>query len=197
MLKWFKKHSFVYTLGILLVLGAAVMMTGCGDMAVNPSNGGDDPAVVNNTGHGKDGAAINNGGASQTGLIRMLLNVVEETTTEVVGVLGGTVDVVVGSGQTKLQVPSGAVEEAVAIEMSVTQTEVRGRYVTEYEFGPHGLEFNKATTLSLQLPYANGTWVALRWFNPDSGQWELQARNQVRNGKVEFSIYHFSKYGIS
>ena len=197
MFKQWKARSVFFTVGILLLLGVAVMMTGCGDMAVNPSNNGDDPAIVHNTGKGQDGAAINNGGASQTGLIRMLLNVVEETTTEVVGLLGGTVDVIVSTGETKLVVPSGAVDEAVAIEMSVTQTEVRGRYVTEYEFGPHGLEFNKATTLSLQLPYANGTCVALRWFNPDSGQWELQARNQVRNGKVEFSIYHFSKYGIS
>ena len=84
-----------------------------------------------------------------------------------------------------------------SIDMKVTQTEVRGRFYTEYEFGPHGLEFNKATTLRLPLPYANGTWVTLRWFNPDSDQWEVQERKQVRSGKVEFSIYHFSKYGIN
>lgn len=195
-MKWLKNRPLAYTLGLLFMAGAAGLLTGCGDMATGPGST-DDPVVVHNTGNGKDASGTSNGGVTQTGLIRTLLNVVEETTTEVVSVAGGVVDVVVSTGETKLVVPSEALDEAVAIEMSVTQTESRGRYYTEYEFGPHGLEFNKATTLRLPLPYANGTWVALRWFNPDTNQWELQERKQVRNGRVEFSLYHFSKYGIS
>jgi len=194
---WMKTRTLAYTMGLMLMVGAMGVLTGCGDMATGPNTGTDDPVVVGNTGKGQDGNTVNNGNVTQTGLIRTLLNVVEEGTNEVVGVLGGVVDVVLPTGQTKLIVPSGAVDGAVNIEMSVRQVEVGGRYNTEYEFGPHGLEFNKATTLRLPLPYANGTWVTLRWFNPDSGQWELQERKQVRNGSVEFSIYHFSKYGIS
>lgn len=197
MIKEMKKHSLSWTLGLLLMVGAVGMLTGCGDMSTGPDSGADDPVVVTNTGKGEDGAVVNNGDVTQTGLIRFVLNTVEETTTEVVGLFGGVVDVVVPSGQTKLIVPSGAVDDAVAIDMKVTQTEVRGRFNTEYEFGPHGLEFNKATTLRLPLPYANGTWVTLRWFNPDTNQWELQERRQVRSGTVEFSIHHFSKYGIN
>lgn len=196
-MKWMKNRTLLYTIGLLLSVGAIGLLTGCGDMATGPSSGTDDPVVVGNTGKGQDSNSINNGGATQSGLVRQLFNVVEETTIEVVNAVGGVVDVVVATGETKLVVPSGALDEAVAIDMKVTQVETRGRCYTEYEFGPHGLEFNKATTLSLALPYDDGTWVALRWFNPDTDQWELQERQQVSNGRVEFSIYHFSKYGIS
>ncbi len=196
-MKWMKTRTLAYTMGLLLMVGAVGLMTGCGDMATGPNSGTDDPVVVHNTGKGQDVNATNNGGATQSGLIRSLLNVVEEGSNEVVGVVGGVVDVMLPTGETKLIVPSGAVDEAVNIEMSVRQVEVNGRYITEYEFGPHGLEFNKATTLSLSLPYADGTIVSLRWFNPDTNQWELQQRQRVWNGKVSFSIYHFSKYGIS
>jgi hypothetical protein len=192
-----QNKTLAYTVGLLLTVGAVGLLYGCGEQPTGPTMGNDDPAVTHNLGKGQDTKAANNGNVSQAGLLRQLLTVVEETTTEVVGELGGVVRVVVSSGETELTVPSEAVDGTVAIEMSVTQTESRGRFYTEYEFGPHGLEFNKATTLSLALPYANGTVVSLRWFNPDSDQWELQERSLVRNGKVEFSVYHFSKYGIS
>ncbi len=83
------------------------------------------------------------------------------------------------------------------IEMEVTQVKAGNQYFTQYEFGPHGLEFNKSTTLSLVLPYPDGKLVSLRWFNPERNQWELQETKPVRSGKVEFSVNHFSKYGIS
>ena len=192
-----RSKTLAYTLSLFLMVVVLGLMAGCGEQPTGPSMGNDDPVVVHNSGKGQDAKTTNNGNATEAGLLRQLLTTVEETTTEVVGELGGVVAVVVASGETKLTVPSEAVEGAVAIEMSVTQTESRGRFYTEYEFGPHGLEFNKATTLSLALPYSNGTLVSLRWFNPDTNQWELQERERVSNGRVEFSVYHFSKYGIS
>jgi hypothetical protein len=183
------------------MVGAVGVLTGCGDMATGPNSGTDDPVVVGNTGKGQDGNTVNNGDVTQTGLLGEvvggLLNVVEESVTKVVGRVGGTLSTELTSGQTKFVVPFGALNGPVQIELEATQAKIGEQYITVYEFGPHGLEFNKATKLSLLLPYAEGTIVTFRWFNPETNQWEVQARKPVRNGKVEFSVNHFSKYGIS
>lgn len=197
MLKKIKKHTLAYTIGLLLMVGAVGLLTGCGEQPTGPSVGVDDPVVIHNTGKGQDLRATNDGGVVQSGLIGGLVTVVEKTVSGVVGVAGGTLSTTLTSGQTKLIIPSGALDEAVRIDMYVKQTKPGERYYTEYEFGPHGLVFNTPSTLGLSLPYADGTVVSLRWFNPQTNEWEWQASKSVRNGKVEFSVYHFSKYGIS
>lgn len=200
-MKWMTRNAFAYTIGLLLMVGAVGLIAGCGDMATGPNSGNDDPVVVHNTGKGQDADATNNGNVTLSGLIGDVVDgvvtVVEESVTKVVGRVGGTLATEVTSGDSKFILPFGALNGPVVIEMDVTQVKVGEQYFTQYEFGPHGLVFNKATKLNLELPYENGRVVSLRWFNPETEKWELQESRQVQNGKVEFKVYHFSKYGIS
>lgn len=199
-MNWMKKNTLAYTVGLLLAVGAVGLLTGCGDMATGPNSGTDDLVVVHNIGKGNDGTTIN-GGTTQAGLIGELLNgvvgLVNKSASRVVGILGGTVEVPLLAGPSKLVIPAGAVNSPQSITMNVVQAKVGNCYFTEYEFGPHGLVFNKPTQLTISLPYANGTMVTLRWLNPQTGQWEVQATRAVGAGKVQFQVYHFSKYGIS
>ncbi|MCP4632700.1 MAG: hypothetical protein GY855_07215 [candidate division Zixibacteria bacterium] len=74
-----------------------------------------------------------------------------------------------------------------------------------YNFGPDGKEFDVPTTLKLEIaaledynPKAKPFIGAeLRLYNPQTRQWELQEiDNSIEDGFVEFSIDHYSRYGI-
>ena len=185
-----KKPILLSLLGILLVSSVVGLFTGCGDMPTAPGNGGDGSSWEQS-----------NGGVHQSGLAGDLLggavNVVLKTVEKVIGVLGGTLDLTLDSGPTRLAIPAGALDGPVAIKMSAEQKKTWRGYYTEFDFGPDGLVFNKPSSLSLTLPYPDGKMVACYWYNPSTGKWDWQESQPVKNNKVVFSILHFSKYGIS
>ena len=67
-----------------------------------------------------------------------------------------------------------------------------------YDFGPDGLVFAEDCTLLLDTRLPEGTVLNLYWFNPDTGEWEVEQRGEAdQKGIVKFQIHHFSKYAIS
>ena len=177
-MKRLKKTFLLYGLGLLVAAGAVGLLTGCGDLPTAPLNTGDDGGKFSNAG-------------------RLAAFPLEEEVEKLVGILGGTLDVALGSGPSNLTIPADALNGPVIITMSAEQTKTSGGYYTEFDFGPDGLVFNKPSSLSLTLPYPDGKMVACYWYNPSTGKWDWQESQPVKNNKVVFSIRHFSKYGIS
>lgn len=70
------------------------------------------------------------------------------------------------------------------------------------EFGPHGLNFNKAVNIELSYKMAdlsdvNEDDLKLFYYNEDSGLWELIGGEVKKNRKViKAKIWHFSRYAI-
>ncbi len=196
-----KTRILALLVGLVTVVLSLGLFAGCGDQPLAPVSPNDNPIVVTNTGHDKDGKPVVDRGVDQAGLLTDIASgtvvTVEKTTSKLVSVLGGTLETTLPSGATRFHVPVGGVDELVRIDMKVKQTKIDKKYCTMYEFGPKGLEFNRTSTLTLLLPYPEGTVVTLRWFNPGTGQWEVQDSKPVRFGRVQFGVWHFSKYGIS
>lgn len=196
-----KNRILAFALGLVVMVVAMGLFSGCGDQPLAPTGASDDPVVVNNTGKGTDGTAINGGSVDPAGVIRDvvrgLLIAVERSTSKIVGVLGGTLGVTLPSGEARFTIPPNALVRLVRIDMDVTQLKSQGRFFTCFDFGPDGLVFNQPSLLTLSLPYPEGTSVSLYWLNPATGQWEVQEVKTVRAGKVQFLIHHFSKYGIN
>lgn len=113
-----------------------------------------------------------------------------------VGVSGGLLAFTVDGLAVSINVPTGAVSENVdiTVDAKVVKTLLGPIYL--FDFGPDGLVFNKPITLRQPMP-AGQRYAFLYYFNPDTKVWELQQAVKVINGYASFSIYHFSKYGIS
>ncbi len=113
-----------------------------------------------------------------------------------VGVSGGLLEITVDGLAVSIDVPKGAVSEDVdiTVDAKVVKTLLGPIYL--FDFGPDGLIFNTPITLRQPMP-ASQRYAFLYYFNPDTKLWELQQAVKVVNGYASFSIYHFSKYGIS
>ena len=107
---------------------------------------------------------------------------------------------VVKSAHAQVEVPAGALEEAVEIEVRARDDAPPGAVGTAYEFGPDGLQFAAPVTIRVEvnvsdLPdgiaitelrlarWTEGAWIALE----DSGAEEAEA--QVWGGTDHFSTY--------
>lgn len=102
-------------------------------------------------------------------------------------------------------VPDDAVDGAVEISCSPTAYYTASGPVYVFQFGPKGIKFKKATTLSLKMRAfkkfkpRNGEFVGaeLYYFDPDIQDWKLQeVDTDISDGEVDFEIYHFSRYAI-
>ncbi len=118
---------------------------------------------------------------------------------------GGQIDLNWGSSKNQLIVPPGAVNKRLFIEVRTSFTRENlstGQNFFEFEFSPDGTKFNTPATLVIQARALNrllgdGGVIKLYWYNPDTSQWEVEQSAHVRNGRVEFQIAHFSKFGVS
>jgi len=114
---------------------------------------------------------------------------------KLIGLVGGTLQIPVGQETSRLYVPFGALDLSLLISAKAICGENRkGEILTEYEFWPDGLIFNRYSYLEHRTKSEDGTPVELWWYNPDKANWELVQKGIVSSGKFNFSIQHFSKY---
>lgn len=188
-----KRPLIAIMMGILIIAGAVGFVAGCGEQPLAPiTHDGGGGSVVDPK-HG-------GGDANSAGLLRDVVgvvNVVVKNTVEVIGVLGGQVCTSLGDGRKcGLDVPSGALDERTAISMRVEDLGGR-KSAALFDFGPDGLVFEKPSTLFFDVRDPNGTVKTLTWWDPVAEKWVVQGTARVRDGRVTFSLNHFSKYGIS
>lgn len=109
--------------------------------------------------------------------------------TVTIGASGGSISV---SGVT-LSVPAGALNKPVAITMTVPA----GRFL-EVHFEPHGLNFRKAATLSMELDGSEGSQFKLAYFKTMSSSGVVDALEvsaaEVFGATVSGQVRHFSGY---
>jgi hypothetical protein len=113
------------------------------------------------------------------------------------GILGGTISIPCKNYLSYYYVPSLALELNLTISVQALQgRNSKGELITEYDFWPDGLIFEKTTYLDHRTTAKDGTLAQLWWFDPDNAKWVLIQQGKVRNGKCTFSIDHFSKYRV-
>ena len=121
------------------------------------------------------------------------------TTSDVSAVVGGTISIYKKGYVHEFEVKAKAISQDVAIEVSVKEDIINNKKVIVFEFGPDGLVFEKASQLKCDIKEINSKALfgKLYYFDPKVRAWVLQDGAQVIDGKVQFDIYHFSKYAIS
>ncbi len=182
------KSFAVLGLGVA-ALAVALMVPGCSNTPLAPTVGDNSrDAIQYGDAQLQDPAAM----------AKLLGSLLSDTDSVLVGGDGGAINLSLGGARSSLHVPNGALNASVSITALAWQFPTPWGTVTLYDFGPNGLAFTKAATLTLSTNLAKGTVLTLYWYNPSTGQWEVQAQSTVKNdGSVEFPIWHFSKYGIS
>jgi hypothetical protein len=99
----------------------------------------------------------------------------------------------------KFIVPAGALSTAKTISIKATKDKaISGADRLVFEFGPEGLVFNSAAHLNVDMAQLDSaaTSASLYYFDPNVNSWVLQCTVAVDHGRVDFSVYHFSKYAI-
>lgn len=114
-----------------------------------------------------------------------------------IGSAGGTIDLQLGPHASSLAVPPGALLRPTFITVVAADFATPFGDVAFYDFGPDGLVFRIPAKLTLQVSDPEGTMKRLYWWNPSSHRWQLVNVAPVKDGKVTFTVAHFSKYGIS
>lgn len=189
-----RKLMGVTTAFVVCLLAGVLLFAGCSDLPTNP-------------------AAPETGGPEP--ILSVLGSVVEDL--QDVQLVESTLDAAGGVLQTggdllntaTFYVPPGALDSSVTITMRVETHLVRAvvnllnrllspsGQVTEFDFGPDGLVFKRACTLTKMTGQPDGRTMTLWYFNPRTNLWERVATAPSRNGQVSFPIWHFSKYAIS
>ncbi len=121
-----------------------------------------------------------------------------ETVERSVGPSGYTIKFPIGTKDTALLiVPDGALAQNwnLSLRADLVSTRDEKMSVALYEFFPEGLVYSKDCYLVQPTRFPDGTLLTLSWFNPLSGKWEEESVARVQNGKVVFTIRHFSTYG--
>lgn len=173
-------------------LTAIVLLPGCGTSPVAPDN---DTYTFDSGVLGLKFAdsLLNGGGGLAAGL-----TIESDAEMVTIGKGGGTIELRLGKARSFLKIPKGALSTDTEISAAALQFATPWGGVTLYDFHPDGLVFNKPAELTLEVKHIdNGVWLRLYWYNPDTGRWEFQQESEVRKHKVKFSVYHFSKYGIT
>ncbi len=115
------------------------------------------------------------------------------------------IDIGAGGYNAELDVPPGATGGVVNITAQASAYLTASGMVYVFNFGPDGLEFNEPVKLTIEVDAIedyddsgvfNG--AELRYWNPDTQEWEFQEADDDSDGdgKYEFNIDHFSRYGI-
>lgn len=186
------KHTREFALwaaALMATISVLYLVQGCGTAPVAPMSTADGLAAL-----GDADSQLGDRPIAQAKVVGSIVSAIDEV---VVGASGGTIELLLGSATSTLSVPRGALEENVLITAAAVQLMTPFGKVTIYDFGPDGLVFSNAATLTLATDKAKGTSLSLYWYNPTTGAWEWQQTSQVGgDGKIQFAIWHFSKYGI-
>lgn len=178
-------------LGVVVMVVAVGMMSGCGEKPLAPIDQTVNPERPTAAG----------GGNKFDKLSTKLIKIADKEIKKLVGPLGDTLAVCLnGRGRkTGLIVPPAAVLQVTLLDMRVSEARYRvSGMIYEYDFGPDGQLFNVPCTLFLDHVGRDGTLFTLWWFNPESGEWEPQRTEALEDGRVSFrAVNHFSKYGIT
>jgi len=112
---------------------------------------------------------------------------------------GGIIPIDRGSYSHKFVVQSEAMNQDKTITVNSGQQVINGKTMLVFEFGPSGLVFSKASALDIEISEINARaeTAKLYYYDPDEKGWVVQDIAAVKNGRVVFDIYHFSKYAIS
>jgi hypothetical protein len=100
---------------------------------------------------------------------------------------------IVTNGYYSLYFPPGALSEDTEITIEMP------RYPEAVvELGPHGIQFNKPVTLSLDLGAIDSDATSFRvyWFNEGTALWE-NIGGSTDDGAASVELEHFSDYGVS
>lgn len=102
---------------------------------------------------------------------------------------GGTVT----NGRVTLTFPAGALNEDTQITIDMLDDGTLG-----VELSPHGIQFNKPVTMSMDLRGTTGEGMGndaqTYYFNEDTGLYELQDKLPGGSDTCNAELHHFSKY---
>lgn len=114
---------------------------------------------------------------------------------QLLGFLGGTLNIPLADYYSYFYVPPAALVTSLVLSVQATEGYNRkGEKITDYDFWPDGLIFEKSAYLEYRTPGVDGTPVQLWWFNPEKNAWEMVGAGKIRNHKCTFPIDHFSNY---
>lgn len=186
--RWFIGMTFVAAFA-----ASVFLLSGCGETPMSQVVPDAGLEALEHVDHTYGDVFAEDPGASA----KLLSNLLRDVDLLLTGEDGGLLSVDLGSKKATLDIPAGAVNEPVLIVMDAVQVPGLFGETTLFDFGPDGLVFSSPATLTLETNKSNGSALRLYWWNPDGLRWELQESATVGDGKVSFTIHHFSKYGIS
>jgi len=186
-----------------IMVAPLVLFTGCSQEPTGSDNTGLDGQLFFDTPFEYDGsvesfvASKSDSGVSRDSSFSEVYEVYN-VSGGVIAVDGGSVSL--SGGNYELEVPTASISANEMISVSIVSFVYNGKNLTLFEFGPDGLQFDPAATLRYFGSGLNSQFKSfnLYWLNPVTKRWEFQeSKTPDVNGVVSFSIYHFSKYGVS
>jgi hypothetical protein len=115
--------------------------------------------------------------------------------TEWVDIRGDRFSAEFGQEHIDFQLPGGAVYLPVRLSIHVMKYQAPFGAFWMLDCGPDGSRFAKPLQVTPNNAALSASVAVLFYFNPTSGQWEVQQIDPAKDHKL--LIYHFSKYGIS
>ena len=104
---------------------------------------------------------------------------------------------VVSLGRFSVEIPAGALDKDTVIEISVSDP-----WLVMCELSPHGLQFNKPATLTVDYNGTDGELLevtsltlGIYWYNEATGRWERVGRSMDKDRNLlGAQLEHFSGY---
>jgi hypothetical protein len=147
-------------------------------------------------------SAVPDSGTGQSGLAKgegfIVCYLASDTDSAEIGDDGGEINLCLDEETSKLVIPKDALEQEVYIKAKAAVFGTPFGLVRMYDFQPEGLQFQVPATLYLSTTLPLNAVIRLLYFNPLTGQWEIeQAASVDSNGVAVFQLNHFSKYAIT
>lgn len=193
--------TLAFPTALIAVLASAFLLLGCSDMPSAPAVSQSDLkgiAYVESRLGSDPFATLDSVGHDASALGKLIGTIYSDNDTVQANAEGGTIDLLLGNAVSSLEIPENALSTSVLVTVVALQVPTPYGDVTLYDFGPDGLSFSEPAVLTLETDLPKGTVLHLSWFDPATDRWEFQESAETDlNGKVEFHIRHFSKYGIT
>jgi hypothetical protein len=108
---------------------------------------------------------------------------------------GGTIIMTIDEDTSYFVVPDEGLDKTTEIGITLKRDlNAADARVTEFEFQPEGLRFEKPAQLAYRTNTKDGDKLVLYWWEGRTGTWVGSAEAIVVNGYATFPIEHFSKY---
>jgi hypothetical protein len=170
-------------LSILLIIPVFMFIAGCSS---------DSPFISNSD---------DQAGLAKSGLPEQAVNPLDIATAEaaISALSGGTIPINMGVFRHKFIVAPMGMNKNATIRIIATKARINNKPSSVFEFGPDGLVFNERSILDYDMAQINAAakTANLYYYDPNVNEWILQETKDVENGRIKFSIYHFSKYAIN